>query len=93
MKNTRDEAGGFHLGGRCYRAFGGSTVDRRFSEELLRELNPLEMRASLEAVNRLKTEKDEQVRALRLQLEQLNYEAKRAFELYNEVDPRNRLVA
>jgi hypothetical protein len=51
------------------------------------------MRASLEAVNRLKTEKHEQVRALRLQLEQMDYEAKRAFEQYNEVDPRNRLVA
>jgi hypothetical protein len=30
---------------------------------------------------------------LRLQLEQMDYEAKRAFEQYNEVDPRNRLVA
>jgi hypothetical protein len=49
--------------------------------------------ASLEAVNRLNREKDEQVRALRLQLEQMDYEAKRAFEQYNEVDPRNRLVA
>lgn len=85
--------GDFHLGGKYCLAFGGSTVDRRFSEELLRAVSPLGMRASLEAVNRLKTEKDEQCRALRLQLESLDYEAKRAFEQYNEVDPRNRLVA
>jgi hypothetical protein len=85
--------GDFHLGGRYCLAFGGSTVDRRFSEELLRAVSPLGMRASLEAVNRLKTEKDEQCRALHLQLEQMDYEAKRAFEQYNEVDPRNRLVA
>jgi DNA invertase Pin-like site-specific DNA recombinase len=85
--------GDFHLGGRYCLAFGGSTVDRRFSEELLRAVSPLGMRASLEAVNRLKMEKDEQCRALRLHLRQMDYEAKRAFEQYNEVDPRNRLVA
>ena len=54
--------------------------------------SPLGMKAGLEAVNRLKMEKDEQVRALRLQLEQIEYEAKRAFEQANEVDPRNRRV-
>jgi len=85
--------GDFDLGGRYCLAFGGSTVDRRFSAELLRAVSPLGMRASLEAVNQLKMEKDEQGRALRLQLEQMEYEAKRAFEQYNEVDPRNRLVA
>jgi len=37
------------------------------------------MRASLEAVNRLKREKDEQRRALYLHLRQMDYEAKRAF--------------
>ncbi len=85
--------GDFELGGTYCLAFGGSTVDRRFGEELLRAVSPLGMRAGLEAVNRLKMEKDEQGRALRLHLRQMDYEAKRAFEQYNEVDPRNRLVA
>ncbi|MGQ9673843.1 MAG: recombinase family protein [Candidatus Aminicenantales bacterium] len=85
--------GDFHLGGKYCLAFGGSTVDRRFGEELVRVVSPLGVRASLEAMARHRSQRDERCRALRLQLEQMDYEAKRAFEQYNEVDPRNRLVA
>jgi DNA invertase Pin-like site-specific DNA recombinase len=85
--------GDFHLGGKYCLAFGGSTVDRRFGEELVRVVSPLGVRAGLEAMVRHRSQRDEQCRALRLQLEQMDYEAKRAFEQYNEVDPRNRLVA
>jgi hypothetical protein len=85
--------GDYDAGGKYCLAFGGSTVDRRFGEELMEVLSPLGMRASLEAISRLNSEKDERHRALKLQQEQMEYEAKRAFEQYNEVDPRNRLVA
>lgn len=85
--------GDFDSGGKYCLAFGGSTVDRRFGEELIKVISPLGVKASLEAVQRLKSQRNEHRQALALQLEQMEYEAKRAFEQYNEVDPRNRLVA
>jgi len=85
--------GDFNAGGSYCIGFGGRTVDRRFSQELLRVLSPLGVEASLEAVERLRDADDERREALVLQLQQLEYEARRAFEQYDEVDPRNRLVA
>jgi DNA invertase Pin-like site-specific DNA recombinase len=85
--------GDFALGGKYCLAFGGARVDRRFSKELLRVLSPLGMRASLEAMKRIGSRNQEERQALLLQLQQLEYEARRASEQYNEVDPRNRLVA
>ncbi len=79
-------------GKNCIR-FGGGGVDRRFSEDLIKVISPLGIQASLEAIRRLKEENDEKRNALIKQLQQLEYEAVRAFEQYNEVDPRNRLVA
>jgi hypothetical protein len=53
----------------------------------------LGIKASIQAACELSAVEDERLDALRLQLEQLEYEARRAFEQYNEADPRNRLVA
>jgi DNA invertase Pin-like site-specific DNA recombinase len=85
--------GEYDGGGRYCLGFGGRGVDRRFGEELLRVLSPLGMRASVQAIERRRSEQDEQRAARSLQLQQLEYEAQRAFEQYDEVDPRNRLVA
>ena len=85
--------GDFDTGGKYCLAFGGAGVDRRFSQELLKVLSPLGMRASLAAIERLCSREQEQRQALQRQLEQLEYEARRAFEQYDEVDPRHRLVA
>jgi hypothetical protein len=68
-------------------------VDERIAQELLRVLAPLGVRASLAAVERLSSSDDERREPLRTQLQQLRYEAQRAYEQYDEVDPRNRLVA
>ncbi len=73
--------------------FGGAMIDQRFSEEIVRELSPFGIRASLEAVDRFGAKEKEQGQARQRQIEQLEYEAIRAFEQYDEVDPRNRLVA
>ena len=51
------------------------------------------MEASLHALAELSGKEDECASALQRQLDQLDYEVQRAFEQYNEVDPRNRLVA
>lgn len=84
--------GEFDTGGKHCLGFGGS-VDRRFGEEVLRVISPLGVRASLQALDQCSRADDEPREALLLQLKQLEYEAARAFEQYNEVDPRNRLVA
>jgi DNA invertase Pin-like site-specific DNA recombinase len=80
-------------GGRYCLGFGGATVDRRFADELLRVLSPLGIRASLDALERLTADEDAHRRAIQRQVQQLEYDAARAFEQYNAVDARNRLVA
>jgi DNA invertase Pin-like site-specific DNA recombinase len=86
-------SGSFEAGGTYCLGFGGRAVDRRFAEELLRAISPLGVRAGVEAAARMGTEDDARKKALERQLEQLEYEACRAFEQYDEVDPRRRLVA
>jgi hypothetical protein len=85
--------GDFDRGGRYCLAFGSSLVDKRFAAELLEVLAPLGAQASLDALDRLCDGNEDQRRALARQLEQAEYEALRAFEQYDQVDPRNRLVA
>jgi len=85
--------GDFDSGGKYCQVFGGGTVDRRFSKEILRVLSPFGIQASMEAIKRIDERNDDRRRALEKQLQQMEYEVRRAFEQYNEADPRNRLVA
>ena len=85
--------GTFDAGGTYCIMFGGAGVDRRFTQELLNVISPLGLQASLEAIEGLNQREHEQRQTLEYKLGQLQYEAQRAFEQYNEVDPRHRLVA
>src|SRR5712691_7575939 len=85
--------GTFEAGGTYCIVFGGASVDRRFTQELLRVISPVGLQASLEAIEGINQREYEQRRTLEHKLAQLQYEAQRAFEQYNEVDPRHRLVA
>jgi DNA invertase Pin-like site-specific DNA recombinase len=85
--------GDYESGGKYCLAFGGSTVDKRFTEELLKVLSPYGMKASIHADKILSSKDGDKVRAFEQKVGQLEYEASRAFEQYNQVDPRNRLVA
>jgi DNA invertase Pin-like site-specific DNA recombinase len=85
--------GDYQAGGRYCVAFGGGLVDRQFSERLLDVISPLGVEASLRALDELASQDDERYQARSRKVEQLEYETQRAFEQYNEVDPRNRLVA
>jgi DNA invertase Pin-like site-specific DNA recombinase len=85
--------GTFEAGGTYCIVFGGAGVDRRFTQELLRVISPVGLQASVEAVEGIKHREHEQRHTLEQKLAQLQYEAQRAFEQYNEVDPRHRLVA
>jgi hypothetical protein len=85
--------GEFDDGGSYCMGFGGASVDRRLSKELLQLISPLGLDASLRALEELSVGDAAQRIALSSKLEQLEYEASKAFEQYDSVDARNRLVA
>jgi DNA invertase Pin-like site-specific DNA recombinase len=85
--------GDFDDGGQYCIGFGGGLVDRRVGHELLKVISPLGVQASLRALEELSVGDVAQRATLSSKLEQLEYEAKKAFEQYDAVDARNRLVA
>lgn len=85
--------GDYDDGGQYCIGFGGASVDRRLGQELLKAISPLGVEASLKALEELSAGDGSQRAALSSKLEQLEYEAKKAFEQYDAVDARNRLVA
>ena len=85
--------GDYESGGSYCLGFGSTTVDRRVAAEVLRVLSPLGVEASVEAIAQLESAHEARRALLDKQLEQAAYEARRAFEQYDEVDARNRLVA
>src|SRR6201981_1880134 len=85
--------GDYDDGGRYCLVLGGAWVDRRLSQELLRVISPFGAEASLRALEELSARDAAQRAALSSKLEQLEYEAKKAFEQYDAVDARNRLAA
>lgn len=85
--------GDFDSGGNYCLGFGGTQIDRHIGRQILKVISPLGIEASLHAIAMLSSREDGRQNALKSQLEQLQYEARRAFEQYNAVDARNRLVA
>src|SRR5262249_25601208 len=85
--------GDYDDGGKYCLGFGGASVDRRVSQELMKGISPFGIEASLTAIEELSEEDTAERAALASKLKQLEYEATRAFEQYNSVDARNRLVA
>jgi hypothetical protein len=85
--------GDFLTGGHYCLGFGGASVDKRVSEEILNAISPLGIAASVAAIEQLSDKGSDRRAALTRQLQQLEYEAQRAFAQYNQVDPTNRLVA
>lgn len=85
--------GDYQSGGRRCISFAGRGVDGRFCEELLAAISPLGLEASSLAIQELQAVNAERRNALVLQLQQLDYEVQRAFDQFNAVDARNRLVA
>jgi hypothetical protein len=85
--------GDYDDGGQYCIGFGGARVDRQLSQELLKVISRFGVEASLKAIEELSAGDAAQRAALSSKLEQLQYEAKRAFEQYDVVDARNRLAA
>ena len=86
-KGDYDDGGQYCLG------FGGASVDRRLGQEVIKVISPLGVEASLKALEELSAGDAAQRATLCNKIEQLEYEAKKAFEQYDAVDARNRLVA
>src|SRR6201997_215447 len=85
--------GDYDDGGQYCIGFGGATVDRRLGQELLKVISPWGVQASVKAIEEFSSADAAQRAALSNKLEELQYEAKRAFEQYDVVDARNRLAA
>jgi len=85
--------GNYDTGGDYCISFGGDKIDDRFGEEILGAISELGIEASLRAIETINEQQDTRCHALDLELKQLEYEAERAFEQYDQVDPQNRLVA
>src|ERR1700720_1909887 len=85
--------GDYDDGGQYCIGFGGSSVDRCVGQELLKAIAPLGVEASLRALEESSAGGTAQRAALSRKLEQLVYEARKAFEQYDAVDARNRLAA
>src|SRR5437868_1777848 len=94
VTNARYLCKGDYDDGRQYcLGFGGASVDRRLGLEVLKVISPLGVEASLKALEELSAGDAVQRATLSSKLEQLEYEAQKAFEQYDAVDARNRLVA
>jgi DNA invertase Pin-like site-specific DNA recombinase len=78
---------------RCALSFGSKLVDLRVGQELCRALSPLGVQAAKLALDRNRAEQDQLAKAARLAVEAAQYEVDRAFEQFDLVDPKNRLVA
>jgi hypothetical protein len=85
--------GDFPTGGHYCLGFGGATVDKRVSEEILKSISPLGIEASLACIDQLHDSGNDRRDVLSRQLQQLEYEAQRAFDQFDQVEPANRLVA
>lgn len=85
--------GDYDDGGQYCIGFGGASVDRRLSQGLLKVISHFGVEASLRAIEEVSAGDAAQRAALSSKLEQLEYEAKKAFEQYDAVDARNRLAA
>ncbi len=85
--------GEFSQGGNYCQSFSGLKTDRVFEEELFKVIEPMAVQASVEACEVITQKYQDKIKYLGNELENAQYEAARAFTQYNEVDPRNRLVA
>ena len=85
--------GTYDTGGDYCISFGGEKIDARFGEEILCAISEFGVDASLRAIKTFDGQQDARCHALALELKQLEYEAGRAFDQYDQVDPKNRLVA
>ena len=72
--------------------FRGTSLERAVEEEVLKVVEPGAIEAAIAAGQAAVEKRDEQLRAVELEVEQARYEAERSFRQYDASDPENRLV-
>ena len=85
--------GGAVKGSRRCMSLGSKNIDRAVSDELCRVLEPLSLEAAHAAEKERECRRDEQLEGARQQVQAAQYEADRNFDQFDQVDPKNRLVA
>jgi hypothetical protein len=81
-----------HGAPRCI-SFGGLKVDEAVTKELLHVVQPHAIEVAIAASKQVSQAHEEHRKALKLELEQAQYETRLAARRYDAVDPENRLVA
>ena len=74
-------------------SFGGLRVDEAIANEILKAVEGNAIEAAVAAATRIAEQRHQQRKALELELDQAQYEARLASRRYEAVDPDNRLVA
>ena len=74
-------------------SFGGASVDEAVGGEFVRILEPIGLEAALRAIEEDADAGSDAVRQHEIALERARYEARRAWQQYDAVDPGNRQVA
>ena len=75
------------------RCFNGAPLDDLVEMLVLQALEPAAIEVSLKVIEEAETEREQLKELWEQKLERARYRAMRAFEQYNAVDPKNRLVA
>jgi len=74
-------------------SFGGLRTDEAVANEVLHAISGNAVEAALEAAEQMRRQRQEQRKALELEVEQTRYQVHLASRRYEAVDPDNRLVA
>lgn len=85
--------GGHENGSRRCCSFGSKRIDERVGNELCRAFEPFAMKAAVAAAEMEEERHAQGIESARMQVEAVEYESSRAFEQFDECDPKNRLVA
>jgi DNA invertase Pin-like site-specific DNA recombinase len=72
--------------------FGTNAVDKCFSDEILKALEPFAVQSGIKALDLVESENTEKIKMAQMNLEDAKYQADRAIEQYDMADPKNRLV-
>jgi hypothetical protein len=84
--------GDVSAGGQYWLGFGGASIEKQSSEQVLETISPLTLEASVHAAQSYEAAPHETPHALRWQMQQVEYEAARAFAQSEQADPQPRLV-
>ncbi len=74
-------------------SLGAQVVDKCVSSELLKAMQPAALEAGFAAIKLSESESSEKIKMAELDLKNAEYQSQRAFEQFDLVDPKNRLVA